>query len=358
MEYVIIEGSPEGKYNASVKAREDIETIFERRKIEKYYINTKKGVQKSKIKKIFQYMTYIKNYLVWKKQMKKIPNGSNVFIQYPLINSTIGIDRIWNHHNKRLNIIAIIHDMDSLRYTEKNASKILLRRIAIEDKKALNSCNYIVCHNNKMKDELVKLGNKADDIFTIGLFDYIIADKIEVKRPDKSDAVIIAGNLSKQKCGYLKYLNTIRDANFNLYGVGYQADSSENNVNYKGVFKPDELIRHLEGSFGLVWDGDSKETCDGGFGNYLRYNNPHKASLYLAAGIPIITWEKAAIADIIKKYNIGIVVDNLDEIPKKIENLTDAEYGILLENAKKISEDLRNGLFFNRVLGELNNKIK
>ena len=55
-----------------------------------------------------------------------------------------------------------------------------------------------------------------------------------------------------------------------------------------GSFLPDELPSALEGSFGLVWDGDSSKTCSGVFGEYLRYNNSHKASLYLASGFPII----------------------------------------------------------------------
>ena len=35
--------------------------------------------------------------------------------------------------------------------------------------------------------------------------------------------------------------------------------------------------------------------------DYLRINNPHKTSLYLACGIPIITWNKAAIAQYVRK---------------------------------------------------------
>ena len=46
MEYYIIEGTPEGKYNASSKARNDVETILRSQKIKPFYIETKKGVQK------------------------------------------------------------------------------------------------------------------------------------------------------------------------------------------------------------------------------------------------------------------------------------------------------------------------
>ena len=42
MEYYIIEGTPEGKYNASSKARNDVETILKSQKIKPFYIETKK----------------------------------------------------------------------------------------------------------------------------------------------------------------------------------------------------------------------------------------------------------------------------------------------------------------------------
>ena len=43
----------------------------------------------------------------------------------------------------------------------------------------------------------------------------------------------------------------------------------KNKYEYKGVFKPD-IIGHLEGSWGLVWDGDSTETRSGTWGSYLK----------------------------------------------------------------------------------------
>ena len=47
------------------------------------------------------------------------------------------------------------------------------------------------------------------------------------------------------------------------------------NIIHKGVFKPEELPRVLDGSYGLVWDGDSLDECSGNIGEYLKINkNP------------------------------------------------------------------------------------
>ena len=52
-----------------------------------------------------------------------------------------------------------------------------------------------------------------------------------------------------------------------------------------------------EGNLGLIWDGASDSSDeDIGMKNYTRYNNPHKLSCYMAAGLPVIVWEKSAIS--------------------------------------------------------------
>ncbi len=53
------------------------------------------------------------------------------------------------------------------------------------------------------------------------------------------------------------------------------------NTSYFGSFMPDTPTALLKV---LVWsDGDSPETRQGSYGNYLRFNNSHKAFLYLAS---------------------------------------------------------------------------
>ena len=114
-------------------------------------------------------------------------------------------------------------------------------------------------------------------------------------------------------------------------------------VIYKGQFSPNDLLKHLDQDFGLVWDGNSIETCDGRYGNYLRYNNPHKASLYLSMGIPVIIWKEAALAKFISKNNLGITIDSLNNLDKVLDQITENEYKTMKSNVLRISEKLRNG---------------
>ena len=86
--------------------------------------------------------------------------------------------------------------------------------------------------------------------------------------------------------------------------------------------------------------------------DYLRINNPHKTSLYLACGIPIITWNKAAIAQYVRKNRVGITVSSLDEINEKLKDVSKDEYNLMRKNAKKCSERVRKGYYLKKAIQE------
>ena len=76
------------------------------------------------------------------------------------------------------------------------------------------------------------------------------------------------------RLSFLYALDTIERGNFylDLYGVDFHSDQIKNQddtlLNYKGVFPADEVIVHVEGDFGLVWYGESLDSCDGKVGQY------------------------------------------------------------------------------------------
>ena len=194
---------------------------------------------------------------------------------------------------------------------------------------------------------LVSQGLPEASLIPLGIFDYLTGFDPEAgdvnREPDgERNRVIIAGNLSPEKCVYLTDLGKVNGVRFNLYGVGYE-DLGQENVTYMGSFLPDELVGELRGDFGLVWDGTSIETCSGNFGNYLRLNDPHKLSLYLTAGIPVVVWEEAAVADFVKREQVGVTVASLNELGRKLSALTASEYEDMRQNALRISRLTRSG---------------
>ena len=203
-----------------------------------------------------------------------------------------------------------------------------------------------------MKKVLVSQGVPADKMVILEIFDYLIPNFEEKTAPQKDQPIIVAGNLNPTKSGYL--YNLPEQPAYNLYGVGYDESRALKNTSYFGSFMPDNLPTALEGSFGLVWDGDSSETCQGSYGNYLRFNNSHKASLYLASGFPVVVWKESALAHFILEKSCGIAVASLHDLEAALENLTEKEYADLSENARRIGKDLREGYYLRSALKKLN----
>ena len=343
MKYFVCEGTPEGAYNASTKARKDAEYILKNLNFKEFYIETKYGVQQNKLLKFKQLIDYRKNCEIWMKTITNLKKDDILLIQYPLINTMLGCEKVMEKlKEKGVITIILIHDLDSLRF-------IGMPRVVKEDRNVINKANYIIAHNKKMKEKLIEMCKiDKDRIIEIEIFDYILDNEIIPKERKKDKPIVIAGNLSKEKAEYLKYLKNVNNVTFNLYGKGYQKDEDEKNINYIGAFLPEELINNLDGSFGLVWDGNSIDTCSGPYGEYLKYNNPHKTSLYLTAMLPVIVWKNSAMAEFVENNKVGITIERLEDISFEIQKITDEEYSKMIENTKAISEKLKRGEYLRK----------
>lgn len=353
MNYFITETNTESKQQktAGIKARDDIERILSRLgyiKIALPVLNNKRKKQNG-IKKI---KWHIDIYKTWLSQTRDIKGGDTLIIQFPVIEHTILLSHlIKKYMTNGVRVILLIHDLELLRISMSKEQRFAKRiRLKIEEKGALGSSSYIISHNKHMTNYLVdELRVDRNKIVSLGIFDYLIND-FEQHDHSLSEPIIIAGNLSKIKSEYIYKLP--QNIDFNLYGVNYEPIES-NHIHYMGAFEPDELPNSLRGSFGLVWDGSDTRTCTGVYGKYLLINNPHKTSLYLASGIPVIIWKKAALANFIEKNNCGITVNSIDEISSVLSTMSISSYNRLKDNSQLIGKKLRAGFYTTHALSEL-----
>lgn len=332
---------------AGIKARDDIDQILKRQKYESLILNFR--VNKSKINFFNKLMGHFTNKKIWDKQLKRVKKDDLIAIQFPIIHHSIFLFISLKAVNRRGGkIVLLVHDLETLRLAKRSDISILKRiRTIVEEKLILKNADYIVVHNQKMKKRMAEFGIDVNRIISLELFDYLVSPN-HVKGKKLSNrlekSVIIAGNLRKHKAGYIYDLPI--NVDFNLYGVGFDTSvGTTNNIHYLGSFQPDKLPYELVGDWGLVWDGPSTKTCTGVYGEYLKYNNPHKASLYLAAGIPIIIWREAALSEFVVKENCGIVVNDLDSLHEILKNITQETYRMYKNNAIRISEKVRNGYY-------------
>ena len=350
MNYFITERQPTdaNMKNAANKARADVETILSRLDWKEIPIVLPYKEKNSLISSVTQNIDY---YNAWKSKLSDLKAGDSVLIQFPPKSHSLLYPHLMNSLRRRgVESIFLIHDLERLRYINDTTIGLKKKlRMNIEDTTLLKSADKVIAHNPDMIKYLIGEGIPKSKLVSLGIFDYVM-DNFSISEKSLSNQVIIAGNLSAEKVGYISYLSKISDVSFQLYGVGFDEDSAGDNITYHGSFMPDELPEHLQGSFGLVWDGDSADTCSGMYGDYLRYNDPHKTSLYLSCGFPVIVWKESAISKYVLKHNAGIAVSSLYEIGSEIAKLTPQDYAAMCENARKIAANAQKGNYLKTAL--------
>ena len=325
-------------FTAGVKAPQDTCLLLERRGYKRigFYEETKRGIKAiSKICRalswLFLFFSIRPDSLVVMQFPYNITNQANFFI--PIIK-----------RYKKTKFLFVLHDIDSARDYNNDTNE--------KTESAILNADYLICHNDSMRELLINKGIPENRLFVLKMFDYLTEHSGSIK--NNSGGIIIAGNLGESKSPYLyKLLKMKRDYTINLYGPFYKENSEYYNSVYHGVFKPEELPNVLEGAFGLVWDGDSTDTCSGSTGEYLKYNNPHKASLYIASGIPLIVWDQSAISTYVKKQGVGITISSLSQINDIMGNMDEKSYQNLRNNTIEESKKVTSGYYFNHVMNEI-----
>ena len=333
--------------NAGNKARNDVEEIVKREGYQTLVLSVDNWYEMSTLKAQLHKSKAISQAL------NQLKQGDELLIQFPMLHHSF----FTTHHVKKaqkkgVKVHFIIHDLEALRYV--NVENFPLKhkiRIQVQESGLLGAADGIIAHNPIMKSVLVDKGIAENKIVSLGIFDYLIPNFQEKTGLTKNLPIIVAGNLAQEKAGYL-YQLPARPA-YNLYGVGFDENRALANETYFGSFLPDELPVALEGGFGLVWDGDSAETCSGVFGEYIRYNNSHKASLYLASGFPLVVWKQSALSHFVLENGCGIAVESLHDLSQALEQLDDKDYQDLLVNAKRIGQKIRNGSYLTNALNKI-----
>lgn len=227
----------------------------------------------------------------------------------------------------------LVHDVEALRMMKDIPGTVS------RDVDELNRADGLIVHNQHMRKWLADHG-VTTPMVDLGIFDYDNPQPIHT-RTDFQPTVVFAGNL--RKAHFLKKLH-LKTTKLTIFGPAPAFDYPTD-VSYAGQFTPTELPAHLTQCFGLVWDGSDTATCDGRYGNYMRYNDPHKASLYLSSGLPILIWKEAALADFVLNHGVGIAVDDLNHLDTILAKVTPAQYAQIRQRADKLAVKLRQGYF-------------
>ena len=298
----------------------------------------------------------------WTKLKNTVEENSIIIYQHPMYGNRL-MERMipMIQKAKHAKFIAVIHDLESLRGGIAGVIQRSAKTNDIADNALLRKFDALICHNEHMRAYLIDQGLDPEKIINLEIFDYLSDEPFMPQEKGNIPSIAIAGNLSPGKCPYIyKIFDDGNNTNLqvNLYGINYQEEKTGKNMLYHGSFKPEELPGKLTGDFGLVWDGESAETCAGNTGNYLRFNNPHKTSLYLTSGMPVIVWSEAAIADFVLENGVGITVDSLFELEEKITGISAEDYYLMVQRALETGKRLREGHYTLKALGKAIEKLE
>lgn len=274
--------------------------------------------------------------------LHRVQKGDEIYFQVPHLGKRLSSIVKWLKA-KGAKLYFIIHDLDFLRYPNRISPDGI---IAI-----INSADCIFVHTPQMEEKLAQIGVTAK-MQPIMLFDYYAIDPYRDVEEQVKDrlSIAFAGNLNKSV--FLRKLDESVVPDYitvKLYGVEPQIGYKNHRIVYQGKFKPEHTGK-IHAGWGLVWDGDSIDTCSGDLGEYLKIIAPHKLSLYIASGIPVIVWSGSAHADFVRKNNIGIAVDSISDAYGLLSNLTVEEYKVMVHNTRLIGNKLRKGEFLKSVI--------
>ena len=285
----------------------------------------------------------IRKYLKLKKVCNNIKRLRReiVVCQHPYSNQyKFGLQKALLQATENNKIIYLVHDVEFIRAFETEEKK----KHEIE---ILNSASVIISHNQFMTEELKRNGVTNPKFVNLEIFDYLL-DDIPNNIHNYGRSVVYAGNLAKAP--FLEELEKTKlGFDLILYGINY-TELNNSEIKYMGARSPEELVSELTQSFGLIWDSETVDGCTGHIGEYTRYNNPHKLSLYLVAGMPVIVWAESAIAKFVIENKVGFTINSLNEISKRLDSLTQAEYGEYVKNANALKEKLSKGYFMKKAI--------
>ncbi|MEX0380294.1 glycosyl transferase [Leuconostoc sp. MS02] len=264
------------------------------------------------------------------KYFKNVGPRDLVVWQYPKYSPTLELVMLHWFHDRKVVVAAFIHDVTLVR------EKIMPRKhyIPENDRQLLSEFDANIIPINFLGPLKEIASVTLKNVVPLSPYDFRI--NANVKPANYSQNVFYAGSLSK--------FPNLKNVDFELTVFGEKNYSNVRIVNnsiHDGGFVPAEKLAHLlNNGYGLIWDEDTDNKY---YQRYTKWNWPYKFSLYMASGLPVIAWEKSAIAEVIKLGNLGLIVNSLSDIADLIADITSEEFDIMAQNAAIFGNKLAQG---------------
>ncbi|MFA6829166.1 MAG: hypothetical protein WCR67_00440 [Bacilli bacterium] len=328
-------------FNALNKSRDDLHKIYQNLGFQPL-LDKKIDLDDRKVKYFASNTKVLGDYIdiVIDALDKRCHDSDFLFMDFPFAIKFAGYSKIVSYaRTKGVKVIFFIHDLDGVRF-----QNMLLNMV---DSACLDMAYCLISASSEMDEALsqdLRVSNKIRKV-NYRYWDYLTED---IENNNNQALICFAGNLAKSS--FISQIpSELISSGLNLYGKGMKETYKGS---FKGEFNPQELVKVLDGKFGLVWDGNGSSGCTGNFGKYLKINTSHKFGLYMATGKPVIVWSGSSIADFVIDNRIGIAVNSLNDIAPLLSKVSVSEYLQMKKNILPIRKDVISGLHLSRVILE------
>lgn len=249
---------------------------------------------------------------------------------------------------KKCTVVDFLEDVDFLR---NNYSDIKIKHCI----KTMNSCKCVISQNAKMSKELRRRG-LLSKTFELNILDFLsdVVGTSKERNIGTKWSVCYGGNLSSFQSGFIFKLPYFSSVIFNIYGPNLPSKDLPQGCKFRGTFDAENCVGNISGDWGLVWNGnnifvdenDKKST-------YYNYVCPHKLSMYILCGMPVIVYKKSAMANFVIQNKCGIVVNDLKNLDKELSKVNEKMYQELKDGTLKIANQIAVGNYTSDVINKM-----
>lgn len=273
--------------------------------------------------------------------MSHVKRGDIIVLQYP-VKKYYRLICKWAR-KRGAKTITLVHDLGSFR-RHRLTPREEIRKLELSD--------VIIAANDNTVKWLREQG-LTRPMTTQMVWDFLTdvpaAEAWHKEQGDTNPAsCLFVGHLKESKNGFLYKLPASLDVH--LYGAGAPS-ATPAHIHGQGLTKPDEIIRGAQGRYGIIWYGSTlAHDPDGYIGEYIRYCNPHKLSLYMLSGKPVIIWKHSAGAEFVEREGIGLTPESLEDLDQLLGKISEEDYRRMSENIKRIADRMSRGMYFREAL--------
>lgn len=343
MKKIVIDYIYKNYFSARSKAREDVNTVAHKHGFEPFLINTRTTTEQTEanngaLKKI---VYNVRKLFILLGAILSIKRKTIVLFQYPFapFGDFFTLFFCQCLKLKKCYLKIMVHDLVHYRETQVFDTYEI---------KILNTATELIVHTPKMQ-KLFRENGIFRPCRILWLFDYITPET-PTQKDNVSYDVAFAGALDKSI--FLQDMQKINYSFIRLHLYGNQPKDTTHYpqwMSYIGRFQP-ENVTMLQESWGLAWDGESTDSYKGVIGNYLKYISPHKVSLYIAAGLPVIICKESALAEYIEDNHLGITINSLHEVENALSKIPKEDIQLMQKSVANMSAKLRRGEMLGYIL--------